>query len=229
MEYSYLKDLTILIKTFKRPKALEILLESIKKYYPDIPIIVVDDSSENSEFGFDIGLSRGRNELVKKCKTKYCAIIEDDCRFTEKTDLDKILKELIDRDLDILQFKIDTAYYGLYEKDDDGVKYVKASRDGLYDFCSNIFVAKTDTLGEYPWDEELKMGEHFAYFYEHQGKLKIGISDVEILHCHIDNQDYQPYRSRAVRYVKQYLVKKGLSHIRDLEGHVYITNEMHEI
>jgi len=210
--------LTILIKTFKRPKALARLQASIEKFYPDIPVIVVDDSFDNSEFGFDIGLSRGRNELVKKCNTEYCVMLEDDCVLNENTDLDKILQEIKDRGLDILQFKIDTDYYGLYEKDGTGVKYVKGDRDGLYDFCSNIFIAKTASLLKYKWDEELKLGEHFAYFYEHQGKLKIGVSDVPIDHCHFGGKEYSEYRNRAVGYVKQYMKKKGITHIKDLSG-----------
>jgi len=211
--------ITILIKTFKRPKTLKRLLDSIKRFYPDIPVIVLDDSNPECEFGFDIGLSKGRNELVKKCQTKYCAIIDDDCVFNEKTDLDKILKELIDKDLDILQFKIpDLEYYGIYEKDGDGVKYLKESRDGIYDFCANIFVAKTESLRKYKWDEELKLGEHFAYFYEHRGKLKVGISDVEIEHLHENNPDYHIFRNRAMTYVKIYMNKKGVTHIKDLGG-----------
>ena len=116
------------------------------------------------------------------------------------------------------KFKIDTDYYGLYEKDGTGVKYVKGDRDGLYDFCSNIFIAKTASLLKYKWDEELKLGEHFAYFYEHQGKLKIGVSDVPIDHCHFGGKEYSEYRNRAVGYVKQYMKKKGITHIKDLSG-----------
>ena len=39
-----LSDITILIKTFERPEYLDRLIKSIKLYYPNIKIIVADDS-----------------------------------------------------------------------------------------------------------------------------------------------------------------------------------------
>ena len=213
--------ITILIKTFRRPQALAKLLESIKEFSPDIPVIVLDDSNEDSEFGFDIGLSRGRNELVKKCTTPYCVMLEDDCVLNKNTDIKKIIQELIDRNLDILQFKVNGLHYcGLFETSGTEVSYVNGNRNGLYDFCANIFVAKTDTLRKFKWDEDLKLGEHFAYFYEHLGKLKIGVSEVEIEHHQIRTADYQKYRDRAVGYVKQYMKNKGITKRKDLSGGV---------
>lgn len=37
---------TIATKTFLRPHKLKILLQSIRKYYPDLTVIVADDSKE---------------------------------------------------------------------------------------------------------------------------------------------------------------------------------------
>ena len=75
-----MEKISIVIKTFERKKALERLLDSIEKYYPNIPIIIVDDSKNNySKYilkkfkrlnikyiveDFDIGLSKGRNILI---------------------------------------------------------------------------------------------------------------------------------------------------------------------
>jgi hypothetical protein len=201
--------LTVLIKTFKRPLAVNRLYASIKKYYPELPVDILDDSSGEL---FDIGVSRGRNILVNRCKTKYCIILDDDCVFTEKTDLANAILELENRSLDILQFKVPGLnYYGTYETKDGVVRYKSESRDGLYDFVAQIYLARTAKLKKYKWDEDLKVGEHFAYFYEHRGKLRIGVSEIsEIEHHHIDNQDYRQYRQRALDYVWQYMKKKKI-------------------
>jgi len=215
-------DLTILIKTFRRPLLAERLVLSIKKYYPDIEILTLDDSNEDSPLGFDIGISRGRNELVKRCNTKYCMILDDDCVFTDETNLELALRELKEKDLDILQLTTPKlVYQGLFETNGGTVTYKHGNKDGLYDFCLNIFIAKTESLRKYPWDEEQKIGEHFAYFYEHQGKLKIGVTkNVVIDHLHEDAAGYGQYRDRAVSFVKIYLNKKGLSKRVDLNNNI---------
>ncbi len=42
-------DCTALIKTFNRPPVLFHLLKSIHTHYPNLPIIVVDDSTEDKK------------------------------------------------------------------------------------------------------------------------------------------------------------------------------------
>ena len=75
-----MKNWTIVIKTFERKNMLTKLLKSVEKYFPDIPVIIVDDSKNNyskyilNKFknlnieyiteDFDIGLSKGRNILI---------------------------------------------------------------------------------------------------------------------------------------------------------------------
>lgn len=49
-----LRDLvTIATKTFLRPHKFKILLQSIRKYYPDLTVIVADDSKEPLEIKDD--------------------------------------------------------------------------------------------------------------------------------------------------------------------------------
>ena len=45
---------TIATKTFLRPHKLKILLQSIRKYYPDITVIVADDSKEPLEINDEL-------------------------------------------------------------------------------------------------------------------------------------------------------------------------------
>lgn len=201
--------LTILITTFKRPKILQRLLSSlplsIKQYIWADP----DD---------DVGVSFQRNSMVKMAETEYVAIIEDDCIFTEHTDLNKAVDILKRRDLDILGIDCGVDYKGTFETKDGIVTY-KRSDGPLYDFIPQIFVAKRQALLDHPWDESLKIGEHFAFFYTHRGKMKIGWTDeVSIIHDSVDNPDYLPYRNRGIEYVKKYMRENNIKVRVDLHG-----------
>ena len=62
---------TALVKTFERPHILRRLVASIKRLYPTLPIVVVDDSREPSSLAevhtipmpYDSGISAGRNRV----------------------------------------------------------------------------------------------------------------------------------------------------------------------
>ena len=66
-----------MIKTFERPAKLKRLVDSIRRLYPGLTIIVVDDSRhprnlpevENINLPFDSGVSAGRNAGVKAVGT----------------------------------------------------------------------------------------------------------------------------------------------------------------
>ena len=107
-----MNEITIIIKTFERKKSLICLLKSIQKYYPEIPIIILDDSRNNyknevmNKFSklnieyivteFDIGLSEGRNRILRKVKTKYFLLCDDDFEFDERTKLKQLLEHVRD-------------------------------------------------------------------------------------------------------------------------------------
>lgn len=127
-----MKDLTIIIKTFQRKNALTRLLKSIEKYYPTLPIIILDDSKKDySQYilktfkklnikyivkEFDIGLSKGRNILLSNVETKYFLLCDDDFEFDERTNLEKAMKMYIENKVDILggnvynRIALDSAY-----------------------------------------------------------------------------------------------------------------------
>ncbi len=230
-------NLTILITCFERPQCRDRLLESIKKYAPEYPVIVVDDSKEpnlvegvtNVRLPFDSGVSAKRNAGLLAVTTDYVFILEDDCIFNEETDLTKALSFLEKSGADMLGIKASGVdYCGTYAvtKTLDGF-FIKCSRDALsgdfgvffYDFIPNIFVAKTVTLKQHPWDESLKMGEHFAFFWKYRGQLRIGFtSEVKITHGHIATPSYSQFRSRAPEYVRDFMRKNGIKRREDFHG-----------
>jgi glycosyltransferase involved in cell wall biosynthesis len=90
-------NVTIIIKTFERKYKLKQLVESIKLYYPNIRIIIVDDGQEPESIEgtdyiitpFNIGVSLGRNIALSIVRTKYFITLDDDFVFTQYTNLKK--------------------------------------------------------------------------------------------------------------------------------------------
>lgn len=113
-----LSSISILIKTFERPKSLHALLQSIADQNINCPIFIADDSKISGEkkvkakFGklsityinlpFDTGLSKGRNILLDRVNTPYFLLCDDDFVFDKRCDLTKALTCLIENDLDII-------------------------------------------------------------------------------------------------------------------------------
>ena len=107
-------DVTAIIKAFERPDAVVNLYNSIRKFYPELKIIVIDDSreamdiaifDENVEYihtEFDIGLSAGRNLALSKVKTKYFLLLDDDFLFTNNTKLEKMYELLENSKFDLI-------------------------------------------------------------------------------------------------------------------------------
>lgn len=106
-----MRDVTIIITAHKRPVALKQCLRSIRKYYPDVPVIVVTDAELTNPaikaihkaranlyiLEYDAGLSRMRNKGVKEADTPYAMICEDDMEFIAETSLER-LKSVLDAD-----------------------------------------------------------------------------------------------------------------------------------
>lgn len=235
-EYRYGFCMTILIKTFERPKSVKKAVELIKLLYKDIPIIIADDSREpNNQFnhiplveyyyiGFDKGLSYGRNFLVDKCKTEYCFIIDDDIEFTEHTDLGK-LKDILDKGYDIVVPQIirnetDDDYSGriVYEEKDGEkiIKFVREKEDkGDYyevDIGMNVLFGKTEYFRTNRWDDELKVGEHQEYFIRNRPKVAQA-KYVSIRHSPVTNEFYYDFRKRASDYASLAKAKLGINKI----------------
>lgn len=111
-------DCTALIKTFNRPPVLFHLLQSIRKYYPNVPIIVIDDSLDEKkpinkkhcdefnahwlELPFDTGLSEGRNIGLQLVKTKFTHIFDDDNLLKDGTRFQKMQYLLENTDIDLI-------------------------------------------------------------------------------------------------------------------------------
>ena len=186
-----LNELTIVIKTFERYKTLDRLLRSIKKYYPSVKIIVVDDNLHPKEISgvekinmpYNSGVSAGRNAGLSDITTKYGLFLDDDFIFFKKTKLDDSLN-LIDSDqrIDILGGKVidlplftihDYSKIGLYPTESKPVAPIGSKISGLpvYDKVPNFFICRTDRVRKVGWDNNLKRLDHADFFTRARGVL----------------------------------------------------------
>ena len=113
-----MKDITIIVKTSERFKCLDKFLKSVFKYYPDIKVLIADDSMNNykkaivEKYGkynieyyvldYDVGVSFGRNFLLNKTTTPYFLLCDDDFVFDKQSNLEATLKILQKNNLDII-------------------------------------------------------------------------------------------------------------------------------
>tara|TARA_Y100000590_G_scaffold465909_1_gene639613 strand:- start:922 stop:1785 length:864 start_codon:yes stop_codon:yes gene_type:complete len=235
-----INNLTIGIKTFIRPKCLDFCIRNIVKNYPNIKIIIGDDSdkidkkknkkiinkySNNNiiyiDLPFDSGISKGRNEIVKKCKTDYILILDDSRSITKNTQIDKMLQFLIDKpEYDLIGGVIPTRgkyagnydHYFLNSKIKNNkiiINYtselpkINYNKLKVYEcnLCNNIFIAKTKKLKKYKWDDKLKVGEHELFFYNwYKNNNKCAISyKCEFIQASEQERKYKntSYRNRT--------------------------------
>ncbi|XP_070551686.1 beta-1,4 N-acetylgalactosaminyltransferase 2-like [Ptychodera flava] len=97
---------TVVTKTFERYEAINRLVDSINKFYPDVRIVVADDSEvpqrivgrnvKQTIMPFAEGLFAGRGVALSQVTTKYFLWVDDDFVFTEQTKLEYMLEKLED-------------------------------------------------------------------------------------------------------------------------------------
>lgn len=189
--YSITSLLTIIVKTVGRMEKVFNLLESARKAYPNVKVIVSDDAEhifqqEGMYRGFyylplpkDVGLSAGRNQMVSKVDTEYFLTLDDDFKFDETSRLEDLVHVLEETGFDIAagknpvdEAKFELDFCGFLNVEDAGKTLVLT--EGSYgnyfgcnhvDFVPNIFVGRTEVFRtKISWDESLKLGEHEDFF-----------------------------------------------------------------
>ena len=205
---------TICVKTLYRSKAIGKFVKDTREILPNITIIISDDSDDDYKLEnqksiynaspndpniiyiplpYDSGLSKGRNECVKRVKTPY-TIITDDTRTIDNADSVYKLVDYLDKNkqYDIITGRIPNRPYekkfeSVYinnEKIDSKKEILKLmknlnneiqikennineiNKEGYYktDIGVNTFISRTDILSKYPWNNNLKLHEH-SYFF----------------------------------------------------------------
>jgi len=187
-----LKDeLTFIVFTTLRPDCLRGLLHSLRKYYPDVPVAIADDSPipypEVAEeysgityrtFPDNLGSGMCYNHLIdNEVKTPFVALLDDDYIFTPQTRIEKLLNfcqmgiaDFVGGGVHIRSNNLLTNYVGnlWIEERDKGRVLMFGRLDNLKpttcDIMPNFWVTRTDTLRSIRWDERLKLCRHQDFF-----------------------------------------------------------------
>jgi hypothetical protein len=188
-----LDELTALVKTFERPQILRRLLASVKRLYPSLEVVVVDDSRRPVQLEgvktitmpYDSGVAAGRNEGLRHVTTKYVLVLDDDVVFSRHTRLgdglalmerhlqiDIMGGQLIDLPLFKPRWSPETSEE-IFPTDARPAVPLGSSVGGLtvYAKVPNFFLARRDRLALVPWDPQLRRMEHADFFTRALGVL----------------------------------------------------------
>jgi hypothetical protein len=176
------------------------------------------------ETEYDIGLSAGRNRLLESTSTPMVIFTDDDHFVGPQTQLAELVRKLQSSQLDLLA--------GLSKKPNrqhaDGTPRLLKSGGGELRiplgqyrrvgdiaecaFVSNCFVAYRDILQAIRWDEDLKVEEHWDFFWRAKiAGVKVGVAlDHVFPHVHVDPPGYV---RRRPQYLKAALQKHRLERV----------------
>ena len=213
-----LSQLTVVIKTFERPKELNRLIKSIRRFYPNLKIVVVDDSKVPMDIDgvnvikmpFDSGVSAGRNRALEVIDTEFLLLLDDDFIFNRHTLVHLAMKTMIKNpcidimggnviDLPLFIEHDYTKSSNLFPTDAKPNLPLGTNIAGLpvYNKVPNFFIARTERIKLVKWDERLKKIEHADFFTRAVGMLTTVFNEnLKVLHSKTPfNSNYMKYRN----------------------------------
>ncbi|KAK1902144.1 Beta-14 N-acetylgalactosaminyltransferase 1 [Dissostichus eleginoides] len=188
-EYNVSALVTIATKTFLRYEKLQNLIDSVRRYYPTVTIVIADDSEnpqtisgpyiEHYIMPFGKGWFAGRNLAVSQVTTKYVLWVDDDFIFTSNTKLEKLVDVLERTTLD-LTISIESG-----EEDGDCLHLRRGFHHVIQGFPNcvvtdgviNFFLARTDKVQQVGFDPRLARVAHLEFFIDGLGSLHVGSCD----------------------------------------------------
>lgn len=185
------RQVTAVVKTFERPEILRRLMRSLRRFYPTMRVIVVDDSrmpqrlegADTIVMPYDSGVSAGRNEALRHVETPYLMLLDDDFIFYRHTKIQPVLKKLERlRQVDIvggevvyLPFYRTMDYRGeyLHPTDVEAVIAPGTRIEGMavHDKVANFYIARTESIRKVGWDPRIKRLDHADFFTRAKGVL----------------------------------------------------------
>ncbi|XP_044535475.1 beta-1,4 N-acetylgalactosaminyltransferase 1 [Gracilinanus agilis] len=203
-KYNISALVTIATKTFLRYDRLRKLINSIRRFYPTITVIIADDSEqpqpvsgphiEHYLMPFGKGWFAGRNLAVSQVTTKYVLWVDDDFIFTGRTKIEKLVDVLERTSLDLVGGAVreitgfSTTYRQLMsiESGGPGLGNCLIQRRGFHhelpgfpscvvtDGVVNFFLARVDKVREIGFDPRLSRVAHLEFFLDGLGSLRVG-------------------------------------------------------
>ncbi|XP_002742173.1 beta-1,4 N-acetylgalactosaminyltransferase 2-like [Saccoglossus kowalevskii] len=223
---SVIDKVTVITKTFERPDVIEQFVSRVHKYYPNISIIIADDSEfpkpikkDNVKYfimPFREGSFPGRNLALSQVRTKYVVFLDDDMYFTNETNLEIMMEKLedpnIDMDINCGEVKNLGILKGLRKIGyNDTQGYCNLGpffpRNNIvpgYPQCvwgemfMFFFMAKTAVLRKIGAYPQIVQAAHEEAWIDTIGKAKSAFcSDSSVYHIHGNNKKYAEFRKET--------------------------------
>ncbi|MEE6509752.1 hypothetical protein FKM82_027704 [Ascaphus truei] len=204
--YNISAMVTIATKTFLRYDKLQNLIDSIRKFYPTVTIIIADDSEtpqkvegpfiEQYIMPFGKGWFAGRNLAVSQVSTKYVLWVDDDFIFCHRTKIEKLVDVLEKTTLDLVGGAVReiTGYSTTFRqkinilpggKEGDCLMTRLGYHHGIEGFPNcvvtdgvvNFFLARTEKVLQVGFDPRLSRVAHLEFFIDGLGVLHVGSCD----------------------------------------------------
>lgn len=243
-----LSRLTAIVRTCERPKSVERLVRSVRKFYPELRLLVADDSRKPQpvdgadwvRLPADVGVGAARNAALARVRTPYFLLLEDNHELTRRTRLQRLLDLVAhsrcdiaagdvfrcQRRLVLFTSRTPDPAHATFEFSADGLTLRPGHRVGAdqffaCDLAHNFFVARTDKVRAMGgWDPQLLVDERVEFFVRAQRfGLNVGVCpDVTISRWPDRRSASQPATSRD--FTALALTKMGVARLTDAEGQV---------
>jgi len=241
-----LSKLTAIVRTSQRPASIARLLRSFRQRYPQLRLLVADDSRQPQALDgadwirlpADVGVSTARNTALARVRTPYFLLLEDDLEFTRRTSIEQLVALVADKRLDLAagdclrcQRKLlvftrrtpDPAH-ATFEFGPDSLRLAaghRAAEAGFLtcDLAHNFFVARTDKVRAMGgWDPQLQVDERIEFFVRAQRfGLRVGVCP-EVVAQRWATAEAAPGPGGRRDFKHLALAKIGVSRLIDAEG-----------
>ena len=195
-------NVTFIFKSFNRQRQARRLCRAIRRYYPNVRIVIADDSRESLvidgaeiiHLPFNSGLSKGLIAALERVETPFVMRMDDDLLLTPKSDVHGQLLFLQRHpEVDLAAIQMDARSEKAAENYRKIVMKKKLlipagtvmeGRDVVYK-APNVFLARTEKLRMVGYDPNIRMIDHHEFFYRAAGQI-VCVQDPHagVLHCH---------------------------------------------
>ena len=246
MSSADLSRLTAIVRTCERPSSVQRLVRSVNRYYPQLRLLVADDSRQPRPVAgadwirlpADVGVGAGRNAALARVRTPYFLLLEDTLELTRRSGVERMLEYVAHNRVDvaagdalscrrllaIFTRRTPDPGHATFEFAADGLTLRPGHRAGgdaceAVDLAHNFFVARTDKVRSMGgWDPQLLIDERIEFFVRAQRfGFRVGLVPGCVAHRWPDRRDAsQPATSRD--FTTLALTKIGVARLTDAGG-----------
>jgi hypothetical protein len=242
-----LSRLTAIVYTSERPRSIARLVCSVQSSYPELRLLVADDSRQPKpaagadwiRLPADVGVGAGRNAALARVRTPYFLLLEDECELTRRTHLEKLLTLVAEGRLDLAagdsvrchkKFGLFTRRtpdpaHATFEFTGDTLRLCPGHRSADArlldcDLAHNFFVARTDKVRSMGgWDPQLAVDERVEFFVRAERfGLRVGVCPEAVVERWTGG-DAAPKSARR-DFKTLALAKMGVSRLIDHDGRI---------